>query len=450
MKIIITEQQLNKLSEGPIGYDLAKDIRKYQLKKYPNQDKNLESIFGKNVYRLYYNIETGQQIFPTRKTPSLKFNTQEPKDKLKNDITKVLKYNGYGLVSMEKNIAQNIKTGQNVKATKVLNNIDNDTLIRYNEFLDSLTRSTNEQNLFAVISRHPYDISNMGSYENFQSCMDLSDIESIKDTNFGTRYGAEGAGTYAEDMFENEGIIFYLIKENDWNIQAPLARFAEGIYCVSHSSIYGKTNPKFVNFISQWLNIYYSEIIKTSEKNISNDIENKTDYEIVDIYSKAEKHEIPDILRNIITNKKYSALKRIIDKNAYLTHKIVTTLGYEIIKTFPQELKDYITKAAMQEYKEYLHNIDIILFVLNSNTEKLKEFGINIINNLYRNSTYKLSTNKHDPINSMIKVVKHITPEEYSKILSKYKQLLNKDGLFNHEAGEEMLKSTEQKLKQTV
>lgn len=450
MKIIISEQQLSQLSEGPIGYDLAKDIRKYQLKKYPNQDKNLESIFGKNVYRLYYNIETGQQIFPTRKTPSLKFNTQEPKDKLKNDITKVLEYKGYNLVNMEKNIAKNVKTGQTVKATKILNNIDNDTLIRYNEFLDSLTRATNEGNLFAVISRHPYDISNMGSYENFQSCMDLSGIKSIKDTSFGTRYGAEGAGTYAEDMFDSQAVIFYLIKENDWNIQDPLARFAEGIYCVSHSSVYGKSNPKFVNFITQWLNIYYSEIIKISKKNTPNDIESKTDYEIADIYSKAERHEIPDILRNIIINKKYSALRKIIDKNTYIIHRIVTMLGYEIIKTFPQELKDHITKTAMVEYKEYLHNVDIILFVLNSDTEKLKEFDINVIQNLYQNSTYKLKTNKYNSINSMIKVVKYINPEEYSKILAKYKTLLNKDGLFNHEAGDELLKSTEQKLKQTL
>ena len=119
MNLFIKKLLRERLIES-INLNLSKQIRSKQLsdKMASEVDKNLEEIFGKGVYRLYYDLSTGKQITPTRKQPKLRFDVGTT-DELKDNIESLLKRFDYTLVDMDKNIAKNNKNGQTIKITKV-------------------------------------------------------------------------------------------------------------------------------------------------------------------------------------------------------------------------------------------------------------------------------------------------------------------------------------------
>lgn len=120
-----------------LNLNLSKQIRKAQKKT--GADSFLETTFGKNVYRLYYDLDTGQQITPTNKKPALQ-NNIEIGDELRTNVDARLKEFGYQVVDFDKNVAS--KNNQQIKITKVLSKLDNGLLNQYTSYLDAMTKST--------------------------------------------------------------------------------------------------------------------------------------------------------------------------------------------------------------------------------------------------------------------------------------------------------------------
>lgn len=422
MRFIITEQQYNLIKEGPLDLNLSKQIRRYQQKKYQKNDKMLEDIFGKNIYRLYYDTQTGKQIFPTRKNPNIKFDVSEVfDDEFKKQIETVLNHNDFNMISFENNIAQNTKNNQQIKITKVLHGIDNDLLIKYNRFLDKYTKNTEEQNLYAVISRHPHDISSMGSYENFLTCMDLTDIKDIKQTSFGVR-GAEGGGSYAEDAFEAGSVIFYLIKENDWNIQNPIARVTENSYCHGDSAIYGNYKREFDLFIKKWLDTYHQKYFKDKYKD--DNIEIKDESNIMSMYHNTEQRI--KMLRYIILNNKHEIIRKLFEVYGIgLIENIYLRLGHKALKKLPQDVIQLTTQTIKNKLTQEKYSIiNVLSYINNLPNEKInKMLTKTSLANMF--NTLNIIKKRDGDISD---ILRSINPNEYDQLINKYRKYIDKNG----------------------
>ena len=193
MKSFIKKLLRESLEES-INLNLSKQLRGAQLKTKVN--KELEGIFGKNIYRLYYDLETGKQITPTNKKPKLNFDI-DVVDKLKSDVESLLNKFDFTLIDMDKNVAKNNKNSQNIKITKVLNDTDNIIYKQYTEYLSALSKSVEgDEKLYVVVSRHSHDIADMSSKPDISSCEDLSYYTDISQTQIGSGAG-EGGGADA-------------------------------------------------------------------------------------------------------------------------------------------------------------------------------------------------------------------------------------------------------------
>lgn len=374
-----------------INLNLSKQIRSKQLDVDIN--KTLEDIFGKNIYRLYYDVNTGKQIQPTRKEPKLKFDV-EVVDNLKADIDTILSKLGYSLVDLDKNIAKSNKNGQTIKATKVLQSSDKLIFKKYTEYLSSITNATIEsEKLYVVVSRHSHDIASMSSKPNIESCETLSDYTDIKQTLIGKDVdGVEGYGVHIWDNIQSDGIVFYLIKEGDWNIQDPISRFLGAGICEFGNSyhFYGKFHNKFKNFVIGWVEYYKSKVLNQYTVKSDKDFFNKSVDELVKILNKSINNNDNNkeyIIRGLVKNDRYDVLYDLMTKTDYkfddegrpkhtkvfdsgkvkfLVDILSDIFGYKIIEKFPNNIKKPI--------------VDYVTSLLDDNISKLKE-----INEYFRN-----------------------------------------------------------------
>jgi hypothetical protein len=419
--------ELNKINEA-INLNLSKE-----LSKDWDKDK-LDNIFGKNIYRLYYDLDTGKQIFPTKKDPKLKFDVQQ-NEKLKNDIDNLITNYQYNISDFNSNEAINKKTNQKIRLSKILDKLDKELFERYTLFLDSLKRSvSSDKKLYAMVSRHPHDISTMGTYEKTSSCADISHLKTKKQVE--RESGGEGVQIILDALDEGSTII-YLIEEGDWNKQHPIARYLLGTLCGLEETpptwMYGDFNQKFANFIESWISSYninvhnkktydetifkqdVSELLKLLEQNEPQGYKMRTGIFDVSVGS-----NFSFLLRGLIKYKRYDVLYeyiKLISPDTFLSFSN-SVYGDNIYKNLPDNIKN-LFKVSYKDffddlnelYNGYIGNLEkspIIKLFIEGGMDKEKAVG-NLI------EIYKL-IDKFKSINKMNRFNKLFNNEVYNKI----------------------------------
>jgi len=452
-KYIKTFESFNEVnSNEAINLKLTKELSK-------DWDKTqLDNIFGKNIYRLYYDLESGKQITPTKKDPKLKFDVKQ-NEKLKKDINNILNTYGYEVLDFNNNEAVNKKTNQKIKISKILEKLDLEFFKRYALFLDSFKRSvSSNKKLYAMVSRHPHDISTMGSYDKTSSCADISDFKTKKQIE--NERDSEGYEIILSAL-ENGSVIIYLIEEGDWNKQRPIARYLLGKLCGYTQSpptyIYGDFNQTFANFIESWVDSYNINVLNKQPIDYNNETffnqdsktlinileKNKPEYS-APIYSthfnnKEVDNNYSTLLRGLIKYNRYDVLYNyinLIGTDMFLSFSN-NTYGDEIYKKFPNNIKNLFKKSynelynhLIELYNGYNGNIEktgIIKIFMNSGMDKeeaiynfliviklhdkLQEFnGMARFNKIFNNEEY-------NKINALKSKVDNILKEYYSNIL---------------------------------
>ena len=346
-----------------INLNLSKQFRKIQSKE--DVTLILDDIFGKNVYRLYYDLETGKQIFNKNKTPKLRFDVQIT-DKLKNDIEIILNKLGYTLVDLEKNEAKKITTNQPIKITKVIRDTDMLIVKQYNEYLGGLTKKyLGNEKMYVVISRHSHDIASMSSKPNITSCEDLSDYVDIKDTHVGIDGFGEGVGVGIMEAIKSGKLVFYLVREGDFNIQDPISRYLEGSICDFGNSynFYGEFHVGFKEFINNWIS-YYHKIKGIYNVRSDKDFYSKSTEEIRKILFSIQENETEynNVFRGLVIHERYDVIydlmcksesKWVVDHRIenkifdmelaeHIIERLISIFGFKILNGLPSKIKDPI------------------------------------------------------------------------------------------------------------
>ena len=427
-----------------INLNLSKQIRKKQLELSINNE--LDKIFGNNKYRLYYDLETGKQITPTRKETKIKFDI-EIVDKLKNNIEKILKNLNYTLIDIDKNIAKNDKTKQLIKITKVLTDTDYSIVKQYNEYLGSLTKKYNGDNkLCVVISRHSHDIASMSSKPNISSCEDLRYYTDIKQTAIDNDDIGEGYGVTVWTAIIDGSLIFYLIKEGDWNINDPISRVIGNTACEFGNShhFYGSFNNKFKNFVSEWMSYYEKKIHNKNNIRTDENFYNKTSEEIIDVIQTLRNSEYDNVIKGLITNNRYDVIYNMLfksdDKNKefkvfdeekvpYLLNDLYRLFGYKIFNILPENIKTPIFNNINNSLKNKLYNVKTLYDILYDDFD-----NTHLVKIVKKNPEFKNYFKKYDFININSQDNDHnyksIPYENVSKIVNndiynKIKQYIN-------------------------
>lgn len=183
-----------------------------------------------------------------------------------------LKENGYEIVDYKKGFCK--KNGKQEKINVVLEKLKNqqiqeleeqdkiekilnleykkDKIIKFfNEliqtFYDSEYRRGKKESSFKIaISQNPHDVAKMSTDRGWKSCMELQ------------------KGEHREDVYrevESGGIVAYLIRPNDLDIQRPMARIhirrflndlGENI-AIQEETVYGSDIPGFSEAVAKWL-----------------------------------------------------------------------------------------------------------------------------------------------------------------------------------------------------
>jgi hypothetical protein len=356
--------------EESINLNLSKQIRRAQ--KGLNNTEFMDNLFGKNVYRLYYDLDTGKQITPTRKEPKIKFDVNL-KDRLGNTISQMLKNNGFEVTDLDKNIATNTRNNQQIKISKVLGSLDKELLKQYSLYLDALTKKNQTKGkLYAVVSRHSHDIASMSSKPQIDSCESLKGYTDIKQTFMtkamrGYDVDVEGSGQYIWNEIEGTSIVMYLIKEGDWNIEDPLARILGTNLCNrSDNQLYGKYDKKFKNFWVEWVGYYRTKILKKSEMEFDEDLFKKDADELIKLLSsfgRDNERRVRYLLRGIINNKRFDVFDTIFGETfgsdtevkmhghiiEYVLGELDDMFQPKMFKTFPPKTQSHI-KEYLDEY----------------------------------------------------------------------------------------------------
>jgi len=117
-----------------------------------------------------------------------------------------------------------------------------------NTFVNSPSRANkNANSLMVVISQNPYDIAYMSTNRDWTSCMELEK-------------GAHHTDVYCE--IKEGGLIAYLIRGNDKEIEKPLARIAIKRFsnrngdsvAIPEQSVYGNEVKGFKETVQNWIN----------------------------------------------------------------------------------------------------------------------------------------------------------------------------------------------------
>jgi hypothetical protein len=278
MKHIIKKLLREGLEES-IKLQLSKDLRKIW------DNTKLDDIFGKNVYRLYYKLDTGEQIQPTRKRPNIKMDIPKVTD-FKKSVEDYLNNYDFDVVDLDKNIAKNNRTNQNIKITKILNKISPALNRKYKTYFDLVNNNDSggkSGDLYVVVSRHPHDLASKSAKPRLSSCEDLRDYNGLSDNlkKLTTKRQVSnihpGEGGVVPTMYAilDNWLIFYLIDDGDWNIEDPHARLLGDVFCGpddliasdSYGDVTGNAVDKtdFHEFKYNWVNEFSKKYTNKGE-----------------------------------------------------------------------------------------------------------------------------------------------------------------------------------------
>ena len=217
---------LKKISES---YEISKAKEFTQLWKDSGMQDNMEEWFG-DKDRIY---------FPLYEDPD------------KQEILDYFDGSDFYVISFEDGIAGKYNDDRKYKLGKVLKRLGGNNLL--DKFSNYREKSKNKkevtgEDLYIVISRHPYDIGGMSQGREWQdtSCMRFNGIHA----------------NYINCDIKNGALIAYLIKSDDRNIEKPLARMRliplvnvddanDVIYTTG--TIFGIRIQEFKSVLEDWL-----------------------------------------------------------------------------------------------------------------------------------------------------------------------------------------------------
>lgn len=233
------------------------------LKFATSYSKTLEKIKEKaknNPKPFNYLFNNGDRIylpFIKSSTPALSEDDNKIIEILKNyKFTEIDYIKGYATSSDGRRFK--ILSALSKIENKLIKNTDNQDKINkiqsfFKRLSDSFTYSnsrklTKYDDLTVVISQDPIDVATMSTDRSWSSCMNLKKEKSFSEERIICEVSSGG-------------LVAYLIKSQDIDIQKPLARIwirrftnANGdSYAIPENKIYGNATEDFYNFVKKWL-----------------------------------------------------------------------------------------------------------------------------------------------------------------------------------------------------
>lgn len=163
-------------------------------------------------------------------------------------IEQALSSKGYKINDYKLGIAQDSSERQ-IKIGKALNKVGDKEALEIYEKDPQRNNTKVENQLYAVISRHPYDIAGMSTDRGWTSCMNLRGGINKHYVMSDVKYGT---------------IIAYCVKNNDKNINAPLCRVLikpfvdeddeNDIFLQRENRVYGTNQAGFTKVVDAWVN----------------------------------------------------------------------------------------------------------------------------------------------------------------------------------------------------
>ena len=167
--------------------------------------KDLGSEYDANIHDNVFNgksrIYAPLEVQPSDSGKEISSTQKELQNAISNLGYEIDDYK-HGLAKKSSDPSKKIKIGKLIKDKKLLNKFANDPI-------RAATRQASP--LEVVFSRDPIDIAGMSTDRGWVSCMDLDDGPTVNNK-------------YIPADIKNGAIIAYLIRENDKNIDNPLAR----------------------------------------------------------------------------------------------------------------------------------------------------------------------------------------------------------------------------------
>ncbi len=211
---------------------------------------------------------------------------------IKEEIKKFLLANEFEIIDYSLGTCKRIGAKNQSKIGQVLTRLKNDDLMR--KFVSDNSRKSGDlSDLIVCISRHPYDIVGSDTDRNWTNCMTLATPDSkkvldmerdlaklkdqyLKDDKESTKdkinslelkikgYKEEGQNAYRLiDDVKGGGLISYLIKKDDLNIQNPIANLnikpyqntknKKDIILISDTRMYGQGMEEFRSTVDSFL-----------------------------------------------------------------------------------------------------------------------------------------------------------------------------------------------------
>lgn len=214
-----------------------------------NEYKKWSSACNMTVYKRLETIFKSEPLKDKRANRIYLSETIVPDYITPVEITSFLEGKGYKIISHLKGTClpptglDPRKKKQPIKIGKALTKLGREDLVKVysaNKSLYSL-----DDNLMVVISRHPYDLVGMSTRRRWTSCHDLYD----------KKYSGGYLYQLQKYSLEPGGIIAYLIRKDDKNINDPISRIfvsLSGPYA-NINSMYGITSIPFQTIVRNWV-----------------------------------------------------------------------------------------------------------------------------------------------------------------------------------------------------
>lgn len=206
-------------------------------------------------YRKAWNPDSYKELFAKYNAKYriyIPFDVPERNPEIPDDIKKHVTSKGYIITDYIGGKATDQQAKQQFKIGKLL--ADEPDLQKKFQ-TDPQRGAKKDTKMFAVISRHPYDIAGMSTNRHWHSCMSLED---------GERAGSMRHFVIQE--VKKETLVAYAVRPNDLNINNPLARYSMKVFVnefnksehilVRETNHYGTLVPGFMETIDKWLAEY--------------------------------------------------------------------------------------------------------------------------------------------------------------------------------------------------
>jgi len=297
------------------------------------------------------------------------------------EVMKALTDNGYYLVDYGKGLAKKEGDEKNVfKVQKILIKFGF-TELKNRVDSDPLRASSTKDNKKIVISRHGIDIAGQSTGRSWTSCKSLEITAGINNSR------------YVWSEIEEGGLVAYLIKDDDLNIENPIARIIIGVFINTEDdtdfvlypdqSVYGNYKKEdFLSFVEDWCDAANTKISKTRgtyklSPNCYNDYRKRLDLlsgenvrlnDLRLILDKSSSDKISKIVNFTISPDEIKGLIKFASDNKYEPSYFFDTISKFIKK---DNLVDYINSNSVEDIKSDIKSMPKIFNAYLKSVDKL-------------------------------------------------------------------------------